>query len=96
MLESLSAMELVPSKRLKRVSVKDWVVWVMSVSEARFKGMDAGCWTARKVNTIWGNWWRGSLRKLEMERRPYMRWIVAASKKSPARSATASIATLYA
>ena len=45
-------MELVESKKLKRVSVKNWVVCVMSVSEATDRGMDAGCWTARRVNTI--------------------------------------------
>jgi hypothetical protein len=72
MLESLSAMKLAPSKKLKRVSVKDWVVCMISGSEARDRGMDAGCWTARRVNMIWGNWWRGSLRKLEIKRQPCM------------------------
>ena len=49
-------LQVVPSKKLKRVSVKNWVVCVMGVSEATDRGMDAGCWTARRVNTIRDNW----------------------------------------
>lgn len=40
---SLSAKESVSEKRLHKVKVKDWVVWVIKFSEASEIGMKAGC-----------------------------------------------------
>lgn len=51
-LANCSARENDSPKRPKRLELKEFAVWLMSVREASEIGIDAGYWTARRVKTI--------------------------------------------
>lgn len=46
-------MDVVSSISENAVRVKEDVVWVMRLREARDSGIDSGCWIARRAKTIW-------------------------------------------